>query len=113
MTHDPHDERPTAGPTPLDYGRPPSRLRFVLQTAIGGVVACAAVLVSALAAFDKGLRNMIGLPLLVAIGFVVAAMLLRRGEHTRGWAAGFLIGTAAAVLIDGICWVSVAYASGG
>lgn len=107
MTHLPPDARPPAGPTPLEYGKPPSGLPFGWQAAIGALIASVSVTASAFVGVFVGMAGVVGAPAVLAIGFVLVAIMLRRRERTRGWAIGFFIGLGIGVLIQGACWVAL------
>ena len=108
MTQDPQDQRDQPPPPmALDYGKPPSGLPYGWQAALGAFIACTVILGSALTGIFVGMAGVILLPLLLVMLFIMMGASLRRTEHSRGWAAGFFIGTATAVLIDGLCWVAL------
>ena len=108
MTLDPRDQRdhPQA-PVALDYAKPPGGLPYGWQAALGAFIACTVILGSALAGIFVGMAGVIIVPLILVTLFIGMGVTLRRSERSRGWAAGFFIGTATAVLIDGLCWAAL------
>ena len=108
MTKPVGDDRSAPIPPPLDYAPPRGGLPQGIQLTLGIVVAL--VVMMPLIFVGPILLGMAGAFLGPVVGVAIVGVLalhLRQSDRTRAMAAGTWAGVGIALLVDGVCWVTL------